>query len=208
MKKLFTIASVMAALTGVATAAPYVLPSPQPGALTPYDMQPHYGIDAIYTISGDSDVPDVYGARLSFNLYTSGSDTVRHQFSVNVTPQYGEEDVTVNGYKVDEDLFMMPITLGYDLNLGLTDSVLVYVGGKAGYALTHNKFKVRELGYKESDDDGGFNFSVGGGLKFQASDAILIKLGYEFGKTYIDTSDDSDSIYTGHSIILGVSCQF
>lgn len=53
----------------------------------------------------------------------------------------------------------------------------------------------------------GFTFSVGGGLKYQPSDAIMLKAGYEFGRTYIG-SGDSKSIYTGHTILVGASVQF
>ncbi len=201
MKKFLTSAAIVAALASVASAAPYVLPSPQPGALTPYDMQPMWGLDAVYTIAGDHDMPDMYGARLSFNLYSSGEDTVRHQFNLNVTPQFGSE--TIDGVK--NQLFMVPMTAGYDLNLEITDDVLFYAGGKAGYALTHAVSKFD--GDRETEDDGGFTFSVGGGLKYQPSDAIMLKAGYEFGRTYVG-SGDSKYIYTGHTILVGASVQF
>lgn len=202
MKKFLTSAAIVAALASVASAAPYVLPSPAPGALIPYDNQPMWGLDAVCTLSGDSDMPDVYGARLSFNLYTSGEDTVRHQFSLNATPQYGEEKFA------DEEkgeLFMLPLTAGYDLNLAITDNVLFYAGGKAGYAFAHSTAKA--MGEKASDDDGGFTFSVGTGLKYQASEAIMLKAGYEFGRTYIGHGDNK-FIYTGHSILVGAAVQF
>lgn len=202
MKKFLTSAAIVAALASVASAAPYVLPSPAPGALIPYDNQPMWGLDAVCTLSGDSDMTDVYGARLSFNLYTSGEDTVRHQFSLNATPQYGEEKFS-NGAK--EKLFMAPITAGYDLNLAITDDVIFYAGGKAGYAFAHASIE-DEIG-KDSDDDGGFTFSVGTGLKYQASDAIMLKAGYEFGRSYIGHGDNK-YIYTGHSILVGASVQF
>lgn len=201
MKKFLTSAAIVAALASVASAAPYVMPSPQPGALTPYDMQPMWGLDAVYTIAGDSDMPDTYGARLSFNLYSSGEDTVRHQFSLNATPQYGSD--TDMGLKTE--LFMLPLTAGYDLNLEITDDVLFYAGGKAGYALTHAVEKFD--GEKCTDNDGGFTFSVGAGLKYQASDAIMLKAGYEFGRSYIG-SGDSKYIYTGHTILVGAAVQF
>lgn len=200
MKKFLTSAAIVAALASVASASPYVLPSPQPGALTPYDMQPMWGMDAVYTFAGDNDMPDMYGARLSFNLYSSGEDTIRHQFSINATPQYGEKDFFPGA---EGTLLMVPITAGYDLNLEITDDILFYVGGKAGYAFSHSESKA--FGMKASDNDGGFTFSVGGGLKIQASDAIMLKAGYEFGRTYIG---NSDYIYTGHTILVGASVQF
>lgn len=203
MKKFLTSAAIVAALASVASASPYVLPSPQPGALTPYDMQPMWGLDAVYTFAGDSGTPDVYGARLSFNLYSSGEDTVRHQFSINATPQYGSESYDLGAQKAE--VMMLPITAGYDLNLEITDDILFYVGGKAGYAFTRQELKCD--GEKDTDNDGGFTFSVGGGLKYQASDAIMLKAGYEFGRTYIGSGDES-GIYTGHTILVGASVQF
>lgn len=202
MKKFLTSAAIVAALASVASASPYVLPSPQPGALTPYDNQPMWGLDAVYTISGKTELADVYGARLSFNLYTSGEDTVRHQFSLNATPQYGEEKYSDGA---EGELFMLPLTAGYDLNLEITDEVLFYAGGKAGYTFAHAS--VKDGYFKDTDDDGGFTFSVGTGLKYQASEAIMLKAGYEFGRTYIGHGDNK-FIYTGHSILVGAAVQF
>lgn len=201
MKKFLTSAAIVAALASVASAAPYVLPSPAPGALIPYDNQPMWGLDAVYTIAGDSDTPDLYGARLSFNLYTSGEDTVRHQFSLNVTPQGGSE----KNDNEKTELLMVPFTAGYDLNLEITDDLLFYAGGKAGYALAHATIK-DEAG-KDKNHDGGFTYSVGAGLKYQASDAVMLKAGYEFGRSYIG-SGDSKYTYTGHSILVGAAVQF
>lgn len=202
MKKFLTSAAIVAALASVASAAPYVLPSPAPGALIPYDNQPMWGLDAVYTIAGESHTPDMYGARLSFNLYTSGEDTVRHQFSLNATPQYGSEKF---GDGEKGELTLIPLTAGYDLNLEITDDVLIYAGGKAGYAFSHSTAKA--MGEKATDDDGGFTYSVGAGLKYQASDAIMLKAGYEFGRTYIGHGD-SKFTYTGHSILVGAAVQF
>lgn len=202
MKKFLTSAAIVAALASVASAAPYVMPSPQPGALTPYDIQPMWGLDAVYTISGDSDDVDQYGARLSFNLYSSGEDSVRHQFSLNVTPQYAH-DTVIPGLKLER--YVIPVTAGYDLNLELTDDVLFYVGGKAGYSFAHVELKTD--GDKASGHDDGFTYSVGAGLKFQPSDAIMLKAGYEFGRSYYGHGDDG-YIYTGHTILVGASVQF
>lgn len=202
MKKFLTSAAIVAALASVASAAPYVMPSPQPGALTPYDIQPMWGLDAVYTIAGDSEDLDMYGARLSFNLYSSGEDSVRHQFSLNATPQYGNDTIEAG---VKAESFVLPVTFGYDLNLELTDDVLFYAGGKAGWSFAHTELK--SDGAKEDDDDNGFTFSVGAGLKYQASDAIMLKAGYEFGRTYFGSGDDK-TIYTGHTILVGASVQF
>lgn len=207
MKKVLSLVTTLAVLAGTASAAPYVLPSPQTGALTPYDMQPHYGIDAVYGINDRSAGPNMYGVRGSFNLYSSGADAVRHQFSVNVAGMMGHKHklCAMDEATVKTRAYTMPITAGYDLNVEVTDGALLYVGGKAGYAF--NKVTTRHGYDRNTDSKGGFTFSVGGGLKFECSDAVMIKVGYEFSRTYVDTSYTKSS-FGLHSIILGTSVQF
>lgn len=198
MKTILISAVVALACAELAAAAPYVLPSPQPGELTVYDMQPMWGVAGVYTFSGKHELPDVYGARLHFDLYTDGYEFARHSFNMNATPQWGSEHIGL--YR--KHLFLCPFTAGYDLNLELTDSLLFFLGGKAGYAISHNSSKV--YGLKWSDADGGFTFSVGAGLKYQASEAIMLKAGYEFGRSYIGRGRNRFD-YTGHSILVGAS---
>ncbi len=208
MKKLLSIATLLGALAGAASAAPYVLPSPQPGALTPYDWQPVYAIEGLYSIAQDGDAPNACGVRGSFNLYNTGEGSFRHQWSLNVAAQWGSDDVTyTDGYKEDIDLFILPVTAGYTLNMELTDKVMLYVGAKAGYAWSN--YEVSGEGYSDDDSAGGFTYSVGGGLKFQCSDAIYAHVGYEFGRSYLDYDmDGKDYIYGAHTISLGIGCQF
>lgn len=205
MKKVLSIVATLAALAGTASAAPYVLPSPQTGALTPYDMQPHYALDAIYSIADDSEFVNMYGVRGSFNLYTSGADLVRHQFNINVAGMMGNETKHIDGSSVKVDAYTLPITAGYDLNVAVCDEVLLFLGGKAGYSFVDIKEKCYGETYKTNK--GGFTFSVGGGLKVQCSEAVMLKLGYEFGRTYVDASGDKFN-FGQHSIIAGVSVQF
>lgn len=205
MKKVLSLLATLTALAGTASAAPYVLPSPQTGALTPYDMQPHYALDAIYSIADDNEFIDMFGVRGSFNLYTSGTDTVRHQFNINVAGMLGNETKHREGHAVKMDAYTLPITAGYDLNVEVFDDVLLYAGGKAGYSFVD--IKAKSMGVTDKTNKGGFTFSVGGGLKVQCSDAVMLKLGYEFGRTYVDASGDKFN-FGQHSIIAGVSVQF
>lgn len=205
MKKVLSIITTLAALAGTASAAPYVLPSPQPGALTPYDMQPHYALDAIYSIADDSEFINMYGVRGSFNLYTSGIDTVRHQFNINVGAMVGHDNDHYDGVTYKKEAFTLPVTAGYDLNVEVLDDVLLYAGGKAGYSFGEIKVKAFDETYKCSK--GGFTFAVGGGIKIQCSEAVMLKLGYEFGRTYIDSGNGNIN-FGQHSIIAGVSVQF
>ena len=57
MKKLLSILTTLATLAGSASAADYVLPYNQPGALTPVDWQPAYNVEALYAI-GEHDLLD------------------------------------------------------------------------------------------------------------------------------------------------------
>lgn len=200
MKKLLSTMTLLGVLSGAAVAAPYYTAVPAGGDLTPADVQPVYSIDAIYTI-GDGDAElDMWGLRGSFNLYNSGMGNFRHQFNLNISPQWGDE----SGYcyehnKCTVDVFMLPITAGYDLNIELTEDVLFYVGAKAGYNWV-------QVDSRHGDDsDGGFIWSVGAGLKFQCSDAVYIRAGYEFSRSYFK---DINVIYGAHSIILGVGVTF
>ena len=193
MKKLLSIASILTALAGTASAAPYYLPSPQYGALTPYDMQPVYAIDAIYAV-GDGEMLDTWGVRGSFNLYNDAEGTFRHQFNVGVGYECGEDKID----SINTEIYLIPVTAGYDLNIELTDGILLTIGGKAGYSM--GKIKDDE-GYSDNID--GFTFRVGGGLKVQCSEAVYIRAGYEFGRTFTD-----DDNFGQHIISVGVGCQF
>lgn len=200
MKKIFLSAGLLTALSSVASAAPYVLPTPQYGALTPYDWQPTYQVEFLYGIASPSDTyADMYGPRLSMNLYSDQESTFRHQWSIDVAALWGSE--TDCGVKREQ--FMLPITLGYDLNIALTDSVLFYIDGKAGVATGEMKWKDEETGVRLAKDSAtDFTFLVGAGFKVIASDAIQIKAGYELQKAYFEET------LTLHVISVGVGVTF
>lgn len=200
MKKLLSIATLLGVMSGAASAAPYVMPSSQPGALTPYDIQPVYSVEGLYGIANKSDDPDTYGARLSFSLYSDATETFRHQFNLNIAGLWGSETLRDEYGSYDMDVFMMPITAGYNINIELCDDVMLYLGGKIGYAFC----EVESDGY--SADGDGLTFSVGGGFKFQCSDSVYAHVGYEFGRTYM--GGDVDYNYGQHTIVVGVGCQF
>ncbi len=184
MKKLLLSAGFLAAISMTASAAPYVLPTPQTGALTPYDWQPTYQVEFLYGIAAPSSTySDLYGPRISFNLYSNQEATFRHEWSIDVAALWGDE--TKNGIKREE--FMLPITLGYALNIALTDDILLYIDGKAGVAIGDMKWKDLDNNEdlpKYSSTD--FTFLVGAGVKVIASDAIQVKVGYEYQRAYFD----------------------
>ena len=201
MKKVLSTLTILAGLAGVASAAPYVLPENQPGAHTGYDWTPVYSIDALYAIGDEDTMPDMWGARLGFNLYSMQRASVRHQFSLNAAYMAGEKKYT--GYK--DDMYALPITLGYHVHLSLSDEVSFFLGGRAGYSLGQIEKKAGR--YTDKYDTDGFTFGVGGGIQVQCSDAVYVRLGYEFGRTYVDKSGVKGN-YGQHTISLGVGCWF
>lgn len=195
MNKFLSMTTVLSALS--ATAAPYYTAVPAGGELTPYDMQPVYTLEALYSAGENKGDPDMWGMRGSFNLYSNAFDTIRHQFNLNIAPEWG----TMNTEHEDADCFLMPLTAGYDLNLEIAEDVFFYMGGKAGYGWmqldTHHG----------NQDGGGFSWSVGAGLKFQCSKDVYVKAGYEFGRTHFSHGDLNGNIGT-HTFSLGVGCTF
>ncbi len=227
MNRFLTAIILPGALAGASTAAPYVLPSPQYGALTPYDWQPVYALEGLYSFEQGKGLPDTYGLRGSFNLYSSGIGTFRHQFDINLAAAWGNDDVNLadfmptaaglSHYRADMDLFLLPVTMGYNLNIELHDNIMLYLGGKAGYAWSHGKLKASgtkadgsAFSHTHSKSDGGFTWSAGGGLKVQCSDAIYVHAGYEFGRSYLDyhLEGKRSLIYGAHTLYLGAGCQF
>lgn len=224
MKKVLSLVTLLGALAGTASAAPYYMPTPAGGAITPYDWQPVYSLEALYNVSDRDAAPDTYGARASLSLYNTGSGSVRHQFSINAGYEMGDHDVNIAFMdaptRVGIDLTRIPLTLGYDLNLGITESVFIDLGAKAGYAWGEVESKVKDAGSFEGasakDDLGGFTFSLGAGIKVQCSESIYVKVGYEFSRTFygkisspVLNSGESKSLnYGHHSIVVGVGCLF
>lgn len=221
MKKLLLTVGILAFLTP-AYAAPYVLPSPQPGALTSYDWQPTYSLDFVYAISGNSDnYGDMMGPRLALNLYNNQNADFRHQWNLSVAALWGDKTKTFTetigtGTETHDwkgDQFAMPIMLGYNLNIAITDNVLFYLGGKAGVVIWNqdntDNITLRGLGNfntystrTDSDTKSEFTYSIGAGFKFIASESIQINLGYEFQKMYVDPN------LTQHVLSVGVGVTF
>ncbi len=190
-------------LCGSAAAAPYYLPTPQPGALTPWDWQPTWRVDGLYAIGG-SHTPDTWGFRTGLELYSNGASQIRHQFSVHAAPQWGDDHLLRYEDRVEQDLFHLPLTAGYTLNLGITDEIFLFLGGKAGWAFGH--YKEHTAYYRHSTSYNGFTFAAGGGLKVQCSERLYVQAGYDFGRTY--TNMHHEDTLTQHIIYAGLGWQF
>ncbi len=211
MKKVLSTLALAATLATSASAYSYSTPGVSTGgALTEWDLQPAFSLEGLYGIAADSDDPDMSGVRLGFSLTSDAVEDVRHQFGIYVAPMWGSETYTVGNVDFDVDTQLIPVTLGYDINIALNDYILLDLGVKAGYSFGKADVSVTGLG---SDDISakGFTYSIGAGLKFMVSDTINIKLGYEFGRTYLKGDYygvDVDTIYGAHVISLGVGCRF
>lgn len=209
MKKVLSLVALLGALASTATAAPYYLPAPAGGALTPYDWQPVYSIEGVYNFI-HKDLPDTAGARFSFSLYNDASSSVRHQFSINLGYECGSESYPEYFTTTKVDMARIPLTLGYDLNIGLTDNIFLDLGAKAGYAWGDIEVSEKSFDMQESASShpGGFTFSLGAGVKVQCSDVIYVKVGYEFSRTFYKKCYDERANFGQHSIVLGVGCTF
>lgn len=213
MKKILSLVALLGTVAGSASAAPYYLSQPVGGALTPYDWQPVYSIEGVYNFVDGDFLPDTYGARLNFSLYNNAVSTVRHQFSISVGYEYGSDKFGEGADRFKVDLNRIPLTLGYDANIVLTDHVMLDLGAKAGYAwgeIKDESYDRNLILQQSSDTVGGFTFSLGAGVKIQCSDSIYVKVGYEFSRTFYGKviEDDYNANYGQHSIVIGVGALF
>lgn len=180
------------------------------GAYNAHDLQPIYSIDALHALGKDN-LFDMSGARLGFNLYSNMDESFRHQFSLNLGYLTGSDDLSYMGIAFEGDATLMPVTLGYDMNIELSDSVLLNIGGKAGVvfgdfeASLHTPMGKHSL----SDDQTAFTCSVGAGLKFILSEQVHLKVGYEYSRSHFDHEvRDLMGILGQHVISLGFGVRF
>lgn len=190
-------------LSGAACAAPYYLPTPPSGGLTPYDWQPTHRLEGLYSI-GSGHTPDTAGFRLGMHLYNTGAESIRHEFGMSAAPQWGDGHTHRHDWRTQQDIFMVPLTAGYTLNLELAENTFLYLGGKAGWAWGH--YKERSAVHHEKGSFNGFTFSAGAGLKYECSDRLYLQAGYEYGRTYSDTHHND--IWSQHIISAGLGWRF
>lgn len=200
MRKSYIYLSMMCS---AATAAPYYLPTPPGGGLTPTDWQPTHRLEGLYAV-GAGHTPDTWGFRLGTDLYSSGVSGIRHEFGATLAPQWGDGHARRHTWRSSQDLFLMPLTAGYTLNLGLAENSFLFLTGKAGWAWGH--YRERSPHHRESTGFNGFTFSLGAGLKQQCSQRLYLQAGYEFGRTYANTRHDD--IWGQHIISAGLGWRF
>lgn len=203
MKRVLSVLTMLAALAGSASAAGYVLPPYQAGALQPSDWMPSYNIEGLYAV-GQADTPDAWGVRGSFSLYDDGNGAVRHQFSISIAAEFGSDTYEDLGVKINQDMWMMPITGAYNMNVGITDSVYLDLGVRAGWAMGSYEESVMDAKWEE--DFNGFTVGVGAGIKIFCSERLYVKVGYEFNRTFVH--DDIGENLTQHVISAGIGTAF
>ena len=221
MKKSCALFAILALLTTGASAAPRAGAPATPSVsldtqrYSEHDSASYLGADAVYTIAGEREHPDIYGCRMSYNLYDNDHDRVRHMFNVNLTMQKGTETCTkaggfsnwhVPGYTppYDIELTILPITAGYDLNLAITDKTMFFCGVKAGLAIA--KVEISGHGQEHKDNSIGITYAFGAGLRYQCNEFLMLRLGYELSQMYLDHIAGNN--YLGHSFLLGAGCSF
>ncbi len=194
MKTCFSTLIMLGALAGTVVAAPYYAAEPAGGALTPYDPQPVYTLETLYSSGQHRQDPDLWGLRGNFSFYSSGDAEIRHEGLLSVASQWG----TLRGEAHKSDCFYLPATVGYNLNMEVTDDVLLYMGGKGGYAW---------LNTQPGHSAGGATWSVGAGLKFQCTQSTYVQVGYEYGRTHFSHGDLRGNMGE-HTFSFGVGCTF
>lgn len=190
-------------LCGSVYAIPYYLPTPPAGGLTPFDCQPTARIEGLYAI-GASDTPDTAGFRLSLNLYNNAESSIRHEFNLGMSPQWGNGHRFRHEHRASQNLFMIPLTGGYTLNINLFNNISLCIGGKAGWAFGH--YKEKSVLHRDSGTCNGFTFSAGAGLHFRCSERVYVQTGYDFARTYTNTRHDD--IWSQHIISAGIGWLF
>ena len=225
MKKVLSLLVLLGAMAGTASALPYYLPQPAGGALTPYDWQPVYSVEGIYSWTSTKQMPDTAGARLKFSLYNNATSTVRHQFSISGGYGIGAkntrlfcdtEDYTLDIEKLRIELESIPVTLGYDVNLVITDNVMFDFGVKGGYAFGFLSGKVKDGfyndeplgGYKQDYNTGGFTYGLSAGIKVQFSESVYVRLAYEFNRTFFTKDVPRHLNFSQNGIVLSIGCLF
>ncbi len=200
MKTLLSTLALLAALAGSATAAPYVLPSPQTGELQSYDWQPVYAIDIVSAIADEKGNPDMWGPRVTFSLYSSTEGDFIHEFNVAGAALFGSETLTNYYGSYDYDATLIPFTVGYDLHINIIGDLYLDLGANAGISFADVSGDYIE------ESSSGFTFTVGAGLLYKINEDIYLKAGYEYGRSYFERS--TIGIVDQHLITLGVGCQF
>ena len=197
------------ALAGVAAAGTEETITLQPAPQTACTWQPEFSLEYVYSLAEEHDEVDTQGVRAGIGMTLKTASAFSHSFCIEFSHEEGNMTDASEGIlcKLHEHKNM--VTLGYDLNYALTDKVTLFVGARAGYATTDFDIKAPAFGYTMDVDLDGFTYSVGGGVKYQITESINVKAGYEFNRYYYgDFAGMKNIIPNMHVFSVGVGYQF
>ncbi|MEG0024158.1 MAG: outer membrane beta-barrel protein [Akkermansia sp.] len=142
-----------------------------------YDSTFGMEIDGAYGWAAKTEAPDLAGGLFSlYNYVDTGS--VYHQFSFTTGGLTGSSHFTADDERLKSHLTTVPLLLGYTLNAPISESAVIYLGGKAGISFTNWKVTGDTESLKESGCK--FAWAINAGLKFAVSDKTDFKIGYEY----------------------------
>ena len=199
------------ALAGIAAAGTEETITLQPAPQTACTLQPEFGIEYLYGHADCSDEMDTQGIRASIGTTLNTNSDFSHTFSLNLGYDWGDKADIVNGDSANLEENKTTITLGYDLNYALTDKVTLYVGAKAGYATCELELSTPARNFAVKADLEGFTYSVGGGVKYQITENVHLKAGYEFNRSYlghIGPNKEENYLPCVHVFSVGVGYKF
>lgn len=182
MKKTFTLLSLMATMTTGAFAGTVAI---APAPVAPEPVNPWasaFGVEAVAAFADQSMNPDLWGARLTFSMYKASTESFTHELNIGAGLLTGHNDIS----GTDVEVTQVPLTLGYNANYKLCDKVTGFAGAKIGA----NFFDVslEEPGWKTGDNDWGWQWSVGTGIKYELRPNVDFILSYEFTRVYTNLS--------------------
>ena len=201
------------ALAGVAVAGTNEEVITMPEAKTACTLKPEFGIEYLYGHADHTGEVDTDGVRASIGTTLNTNSAFSHTFSLNLAYEWGD---TSESHGQDGsghlDETKTAITLGYDLNYAITDKFKVFVGAKAGWSFCDYEFSVPKHNFKWEQEMDGFTYSVGAGIKYQVTESISVKAGYELNRTYYGECGPAEArhniIPCLHVISVGVGYKF
>ena len=197
------------ALAGVAVAGTNEEVITLQPAQTACTWQPEFGIDFQHSLgTGDHEI-DTQGIRASIGTTLNTNSAFSHTFSLNLGYEFGEDDASIgNLVAYKQEVTKITATLGYDLNYTVTDKCKLFVGAKAGYASNHYETEIPNV-FSAKGTMNGFTYAVGGGVKYQVSESVHLKAGYEFNRSYYGNNGNvGNVIIDQHILSVGVGFKF
>lgn len=152
-----------------------------------YDSTFGMTVKGAYGWASDDMLPDIAGGFIGLQNYIEG-DQVIHELSLTTGMLGGSGNVSNKDYpaynSVKSRLTTIPLLLGYNLNVSLSDITMFYIGAKGGVSFTDHKltFKNDTVSRSEKTSDTKFTWTANAGFKFSVSESADFVIGYEMLK--------------------------